>query len=138
MYLDTEFHIEIFLKRDYDPFILCDTFIAEDPHILSLSITAPSINYQTNKVSWPVFTWYDADLEMSSVEVEEVFGMKLDKEVHLEVPPFSKTLLTTIPELNTDYGFDPAHGGADVCKYFGWPLMEILNDSTGGRKIWVC
>ncbi|PBK62800.1 hypothetical protein ARMSODRAFT_561382 [Armillaria solidipes] len=32
---------------------------------------------------------------------------------------------------NTDYGFDPACGGTDICEYFGWPLMEILNDSTG-------
>ncbi|KAK0458001.1 uncharacterized protein EV420DRAFT_1643352 [Desarmillaria tabescens] len=106
--------------------------MAEDHHTLSLSISAPSIDYQTNKVSWPVFMWYyDGDSEMSSVEVEDVFGVKLSKWEKLWVPDVSKTVLTTVPELNTNYGFDPACGGADVCEYFGWPFVEILNISTG-------
>ncbi len=110
--------------------------MAEDHDMLWLSISAPSIDYQTNKVSWPVITWYHADLEMSSVEVEEVFGVKLLRFIiDLEMVHMSKTLLTTMPELNTYYGFDPAHGGVDICEYFGWPFMEILNVSTGGRKI---
>ncbi|PBL04534.1 hypothetical protein ARMGADRAFT_1022931 [Armillaria gallica] len=84
-------------------------------------------------MSWPVFTWYDADSEISSVEVEEVFSINLKVSVYSPVlQPTSKTVLTTIPELNANHGFDPVQGGADVCKYFGWPLMEILNGSTGG------
>ncbi|KAK0458007.1 uncharacterized protein EV420DRAFT_1545911 [Desarmillaria tabescens] len=106
--------------------------MAEDHHTLSLSISAPSIDYQTNKVSLPVLTWlYDADSEMSSVEAEEVFGVKLSKDEILFGLDVSKTLLTTVPELNADYGFDPARGGADVCEYFGWPFVEILDVSTG-------
>ncbi len=112
--------------------------MAEDHHILWLSISAPSVDYQTNKVSWPVFTWYHADLEMSSTEVKEVFGVKLPRFIKgLEMPHLPKMLLTTIPELNAYYGFDPACGGTDICKYFGWPFMEILDVSTGGRKIWI-
>ncbi len=38
-----------------------------------------------------------------------------------------------IPELNAKHGFDPARDGADVCEYFGWPLLEILDPSTGGE-----
>ncbi|KAK0458052.1 uncharacterized protein EV420DRAFT_410862 [Desarmillaria tabescens] len=136
--IDMSFDLHVDPDKRYDPFRLCNTFMAEDHHMLSLSISAPSVDYQTNKVSWPVLTWfYDADSEMSSVEVEEVFGVKLLKRGDSWARPVSKTVLTTIPELNADYGFDPARGGADVCEYFGWPLMEILDDSTGGRKIWV-
>ncbi len=39
----------------------------------------------------------------------------------------------TIPELNAEHGFDPACDGVDVCEYFGWPLLEILDPSTGGE-----
>ncbi|PBL04626.1 hypothetical protein ARMGADRAFT_1071057 [Armillaria gallica] len=41
----------------------------------------------------------------------------------------TKRMLTTVPELNAEYGFDPTHGSTDVCKYFGWLLMEILDVS---------
>ncbi|KAK0444181.1 hypothetical protein EV421DRAFT_1945496 [Armillaria borealis] len=127
----TEFCLHVSPERDCDPFHLCNTFMAEDHHMLSVSITTPSIDYLTNKVSQPVFTWYDTDSEISPVEVEQVFGVKLDVSEYLGILPMSKILLTTISELNADYGFDPACGGTDICKYFGWPLMEILNDSTG-------
>ncbi len=39
----------------------------------------------------------------------------------------------TIPELNAKHGFDPARDGAGVCEYFGWPLFEFLDPSTGGE-----
>ncbi|KAK0193252.1 hypothetical protein F5146DRAFT_997868 [Armillaria mellea] len=122
----------------YDPFRLCDTFMTEDHHMLSLSIRTPSIAHQTNKVSWPVFTCYDGDLEISSVEVEEIFGGMVSIYQCSQILPASKTVFTIIHKLNANYGFDPARGGADVCEYFGWPLMEIRDISTGGRKICVC
>lgn len=129
--LDTEFHLAVIPRprRRYNSFRLCNTFMAKDHHTLLLSISAPSIDYQTNRVSWPAFTWHHMDLEMSSAEVEEVFGLELVMYGNSHMPDMSKTLLTTIPELNANYGFDPAQGGADVCKYFGWPLMEILDDT---------
>ncbi len=111
--------------------------MCEDPHMLSLSISAPSLDYRTNKVSCPVFTWYDMDSEMSLVEVEELFGVTVCIWGGLGKPCGTQRMLTTVPELNADYGFDPTRGGADVCEYFGWPLMEILDVSTGGRKICV-
>ncbi len=40
---------------------------------------------------------------------------------------------STIPELNAEHGFDPARDGTDVCEYFGWPLLEICDSSTGGE-----
>ncbi|KAK0458018.1 uncharacterized protein EV420DRAFT_1643365 [Desarmillaria tabescens] len=127
------FSLSVIPEERYDPFRLCNTFMAEDHHTLSLLISTPSIDYQTNKVSWQaVFTWfYDGDSEMSSVEVEEVFGVKLSTWEVSWRQPFSKMVLTTIPKLNADYRFNPACGGADVCEYFGWPLMEILDISTG-------
>ncbi|KAK0227477.1 hypothetical protein EDD85DRAFT_940287 [Armillaria nabsnona] len=36
-----------------------------------------------------------------------------------------------IPELNAEHGFDLARDSADVCEYLGWPLLEILDSSTG-------
>ncbi|PBL04480.1 hypothetical protein ARMGADRAFT_1158260 [Armillaria gallica] len=130
--LSTEFALHVLPERDYDPFCLCNTFMAEDHHMLWLSISAPSVDCQTNKVSWPVFTWYHADSEMSSTEVKEFFGIKLSRFINdLGMAHMSKTLLTTMPELNTYYGFDPAYGSADICEYFGWSFMEILNVSTG-------
>ncbi|KAK0471985.1 hypothetical protein IW261DRAFT_820683 [Armillaria novae-zelandiae] len=106
--------------------------MAEDRrHALSLSTSTPSVHHQTNKVLWPVFTWYNADVEISSVEVEEIFGVKLFIDGYSREPFMSKTLLTTVHELNADYTFDTARGGADVCEYFGRPLMEILDVSTG-------
>ncbi len=135
VYLDTTFTLCVYPKMYDSSFCLCDTFMCEDPHMLSLSISAPSIDYQTNKVFYPVFMWYDMGLEMSLVEVEEVFGVTVHIVGTSEKLLTAKKMLTTIPELNTNYGFDLTHGGVDVCKYFRWPLMEILDISTGGRKI---
>ena len=135
---DLEFHVICVDPDMYNLFRLYDTFMAEDHHTLSLSIRATSFEHQTNKVSWPVFTWYDGDLEISSAEAEEVFGVKVSVDEYWSRQVMLKTVLTTMHELNTDYGFDPACGGADVCEYFGWPLMEIRDISTGGRKICVC
>ncbi|KAK0193248.1 hypothetical protein F5146DRAFT_1133906 [Armillaria mellea] len=115
----------------YDPFRLCSTFMAEDHHTLSLSIRTPSIENQTNKVSWPVFTWYDRDLEILSVEVEEIFGVRISIQQDSWMMPVSQTVLTTIHDFNADYSFNPARGGADICEYFRWPLMEIRDICTG-------
>ncbi|KAK0193262.1 hypothetical protein F5146DRAFT_1133929 [Armillaria mellea] len=115
----------------YDSFCLCDTFMAKDHRTLLLSIRAPSIEHQTNKMSFPVFMWYDGDLELSAVEVEESFGVVVEIKQYSCGMSLSKTVLTTIHKLNANYGFDPGRGGADVCEYFGWPLMEIWDISTG-------
>ncbi|KAK0214193.1 hypothetical protein IW262DRAFT_305245 [Armillaria fumosa] len=130
--MDTIFDLCIRPETYDSSFRLCDTFMAEDRYqTLSLSISPPSVDYQTNKVSWPVFTWYDADVEISSGEVEEIFGVKLFMDGHSRRQLMSKTLLKSIHELNAEYKFDPGRGGADVCEYFGWPLMEIPDVSTG-------
>ncbi|KAK0214187.1 hypothetical protein IW262DRAFT_1516361 [Armillaria fumosa] len=126
------FHLGIDPERCDFSFRLCDTFMAADcHHTLSLSISTPLVDYQTNKVSWPVFTWYDVDVEISSGEVEEIFGVKLLIDGHSRKPFMSKKLVTTTHELNADYKFDPGRGGADICECFGWPLMEVLDVSTG-------
>ncbi|KAK0479214.1 hypothetical protein IW261DRAFT_167783 [Armillaria novae-zelandiae] len=127
-----EFCLSIRPHTPHFAFRLCDTFMAEDRHhTLSLSISTPSVDPQTNKVSWPIFTWYDADVEISSGEVEEIFGVKLRIDGYSWYHPMFKTLLTSLPELHADYKFDPVRGGADICEYFGWPFMEILDVSTG-------
>ncbi|KAK0235497.1 hypothetical protein EDD85DRAFT_1025223, partial [Armillaria nabsnona] len=46
-------------------------------------------------------------------------------------PVLPRMVLLTIPELNADHGFDPVRESADVCQYFGWPLLEILDSSIG-------
>ncbi len=73
---------------------------------------------------------------MDSLKVEDVFIVKV---VGYEFkarwgPVLPRMVLLTIPELNADHGFDPVREGADVCQYFGWPLLEILESSTGGGK----
>ncbi len=71
---------------------------------------------------------------MNSLQEEDVFIVKV---VGYEFQARWGSVLPrmvplTIPKLNTEYGFDPAREGADVCECFGWPLLEILDSSTGG------
>ncbi|SJL12536.1 uncharacterized protein ARMOST_15964 [Armillaria ostoyae] len=78
--------------------------------------------------SWPVVSCSRVcgldSLEEEDVLIVKVTGCELQTRwgwlphhmVHL-----------TIPELNAEHGFDPARDGADVCEYFGWPPLEILD-----------
>ncbi|KAK0214198.1 hypothetical protein IW262DRAFT_1516403 [Armillaria fumosa] len=130
--IDPVFYLRLYPETYDSSFCLCDTFMAEDHHhTLSLSIITPSVDYQTNKVSWPILTWYDGDVEISSGEVEEIFSVRLFMTGHSYKQLMSKTLLKTVHDLNANYKFDPGHGGTDICQYFGWPLMEIPDVSTG-------
>ncbi len=65
-------------------------------------------------------------VEVQSYELQTRWGWFLDHTVRL-----------TIPELNAEHGFDPARDGADVCEYFGWPLLEIRDSFIGGESIFV-
>ncbi|KAK0443637.1 hypothetical protein EV421DRAFT_1804982 [Armillaria borealis] len=70
---------------------------------------------------------------MDSLQVEDIFIVEV---VSHEFKARWGSVLPrmvplTIPELNAEHGFDPACEGADVCEYFGWPLLEILDSSTG-------
>ncbi|PBK81791.1 hypothetical protein ARMGADRAFT_774801 [Armillaria gallica] len=102
-------------------------------HALSLSIIAPIIDYETNTItSLPIVScsqvcgkdlFKEEDIftvEVQGYELQTRWGWFLDHTVRL-----------TIPELNAEHGFDPARDGADVCDFFGWPLLEIRNSSTG-------
>ncbi|KAK0496676.1 hypothetical protein EDD18DRAFT_172240 [Armillaria luteobubalina] len=100
-------------------FHLCDTFIVEDPHTLSLFIRPPVVDYSSHEVSIPVLSWlYDGNLEMSLEEAEGFFGFKLTTSWESWSSPCS-SVFTAIPALNAEYGFDPAKGGADVCERHG-------------------
>ncbi|KAK0186766.1 hypothetical protein F5146DRAFT_1143161 [Armillaria mellea] len=121
--------------KDRDGHGSCHVCGAEDQyhHALSLSITAPVIDYQTNTIeSWPIVSCSRVCgtdlLEENDIATVEVFG----REWHTRWGPFELyTMHLTIPELNAEHGFDPACDGTDVCDYFGWPLLEILDPSTG-------
>ncbi|PBK81768.1 hypothetical protein ARMGADRAFT_1090999 [Armillaria gallica] len=130
---DVSFYIDIFPKdKDSDFCHICNTK-DQYHHALSLSITAPVIDYETNTItSWPV------------VSCSRVCGMDLLKEENIftiEVRGHASQtqwgdlqesmVRSTIPELNAEHGFDPARDGTDVCEYFGWPLLEIHDSSTG-------
>ncbi len=101
----------------------------DDPHILSLFIHPPLVDDQTNKMSSPVLSWfYGADSEISLEEAEEVFNVKLDILWQWQsVPPLQSSRLTTVPELNAKYGFDPTKGGIDVCEHYGLPILELFD-----------
>ncbi|KAK0496674.1 hypothetical protein EDD18DRAFT_172124 [Armillaria luteobubalina] len=113
----------------YESFHLCDTFMIEDPHTLSLFIRPPVVDYSSHEVSIPVLSWlYDEDSEISLEEAEEVFGFKLITSWKEWSLPCS-SVFTAIPELNAEYGFNPAKGGADVCERHGWPILELFDTS---------
>ncbi|PBK71087.1 hypothetical protein ARMSODRAFT_63121 [Armillaria solidipes] len=101
---------------------------------LSLSITAPVIDYQTNTiVSLPVVSCSRV-CGMDSLEEEDVFTVKVSgRESHAQWGWILRHMVNmSIPELNAEHGFDPAREGADVCNHFGWPLLELFDSSTGG------
>ncbi len=72
---------------------------------------------------------------MDSLKEEDIFTVGVGGyEVQTQWGPLLQHMVrSTIPELNAEHGFDPARDGADVCEYFGWPLLEILDPSTGGE-----
>ncbi|KAK0443640.1 hypothetical protein EV421DRAFT_2035459 [Armillaria borealis] len=132
---DVEFYIQI-VPKDGDRYGPCHICNAKDRYhqALSLSVTAPVIDYRTNTIeSFPVVSCSRL-CGMKSLEEEDIFTVKvISSEFHAR---WGRLLdptvhLTGIPELNAEHGFDPARDGADVCEYFGWPLVEILNSSTG-------
>ncbi|SJL12476.1 uncharacterized protein ARMOST_15903 [Armillaria ostoyae] len=130
---DVAFYIEILPKDDDNGFChICNTK-DQYHHAVSLSITAPVIDYETNKItSWPIISCSQV-CGMDSLEEEDIFTVKVHGcESQTQWDGFlDHTVRSTLPELNAEHGFDPARDGADVCEYFGWPLLEILDPSTG-------
>ncbi|PBK60198.1 hypothetical protein ARMSODRAFT_1026729 [Armillaria solidipes] len=103
---DGYWSIDVKPKDRQDSFRLCDTFMVEDPHMLSLFIHPPIVDHQTNKMSPPVLSWlYGADSEMSLEEAEEVFNFKF--------------------MISWESRSSPK--GADVCEHYGLPILEIFN-----------
>ncbi|PBK79197.1 hypothetical protein ARMGADRAFT_1093361 [Armillaria gallica] len=120
-------------NNDNDDF--CHVCNAKDQyhHALSLSITAPDIDYETNIItSLPVVSCSRV-CSMDSLKEEDIFTIKVKgyerRTQWWEL--LEHMVRPTIPELNAEHGFDPARDGVDVCEYFGWPLLEILDPSTG-------
>ncbi|KAK0421729.1 hypothetical protein EV421DRAFT_1960944 [Armillaria borealis] len=130
---DVGFRMRILPKDDVDDF--CHICNAKDRyrHALSLSITAPVIDYETNTIKfWPVVSCSRV-CGMDSLKEEDIFTVKVrGYELQTQWGPLLKHMVrSTIPELNAEHGFDPARDGADVCEYFGWSLLEIRDSSTG-------
>ncbi|KAK0239394.1 hypothetical protein EDD85DRAFT_447848 [Armillaria nabsnona] len=120
-------HIEPKHRHTQDFFPLYDTFMADDPHILSLLIHPPLVDNQTNKMSFPVLSWlYSADTEMSLEEVKEVFNVEINISWQ-SLEPLQSSRLTAVPELNAEYGFDPTQGGIDVCECYELPILELFS-----------
>ncbi|KAK0482431.1 hypothetical protein IW261DRAFT_1032190 [Armillaria novae-zelandiae] len=126
-------YFEVQIAPCYDPFQLMDTFMADSEYLFALSLTVsePRLDSQSNRFSWPVIHWFcDPNLsnEISIEEVETLFGVKvnLHTQTHVCGPPIK--LLSTIVEINTMCGFDPALEGADICEYFDLPRMEIFEN----------
>ncbi|KAK0227500.1 hypothetical protein EDD85DRAFT_958113 [Armillaria nabsnona] len=131
---DVIFRINLSAK-DHDKHDLCRVCNAEDRyhHALSLSITAPAIDHETNTIkSWPDVSCSPVCgvdfMEEENIFTIEVCGNERRKECRWYLSDMARL---TIPELNAKHGFDPAHDGADVCEYFGWPLLEIFDPFTG-------
>ncbi|PBK83446.1 hypothetical protein ARMGADRAFT_669972 [Armillaria gallica] len=117
----------------YNPFQLLDTFMADSEYsfALSLTICEPHLNSQSNITSWPVIHWFcDLDLsnEISVKEVEALFGIEVEMHAVICQHRIPKKALSTIVEINTMCGFDSALEGADICKYFDLPCMEIFEN----------
>ncbi|KAK0482724.1 hypothetical protein IW261DRAFT_1606539 [Armillaria novae-zelandiae] len=109
-------------------FHLCDTFMVEDIHMLSLFISPPVVDYSSHKISvMPVLTWlYDGDLEISLDEAEQVFGFKLITS-WVSWSSLCSSSLAAIPKLNVEHGYNLAKGGTDICEFFGWPVLELFD-----------
>ncbi len=117
----------------YDPFQLLDTFMADSEYTFALSLTIcePRLDSQSSTISWPVIHWFcDLDLteEISVEEAEALFGIKVSFGARGYEYLIPKKQLSTIVELNTMCGFDPALEGADICEYYDLPGMEIFEN----------
>ncbi|KAK0482430.1 hypothetical protein IW261DRAFT_1678303 [Armillaria novae-zelandiae] len=117
----------------YDPFQLLDTFMADSEYIFALSLTVsePRLDSQSSRFSWPVMHWFcDPNLsnEISVEEVETLFGVKVNLRIGGYMYHPSIKLLSTMVEINTMCGFDPALEGADICEYLDLPRMEIFEN----------
>ncbi len=144
-HLDVIFYIQIILKDNSfsddnnwcgnDGF--CHICNAKDQyhHALLLSITAPIIEYETNTIKSRPVVSCSRVCGIDSLKEEDIFNIDvIGYERQRRWGRLLKHMVrSTIPELNAEHGFDPAHDGADVCKYFGWPLLEFLDPSTRGE-----
>ncbi len=124
---------ELQITPCYDPFQLLDTFMADSENIFALSLTIcePRLDSQSNKFSWPVIHWFcDLNLsnEISVEEAETLFGVKVSLHTRARQYRAPMKQLSTIVEINTMCGFDPALEGADICEYLDLPRMEIFEN----------
>ncbi|KAK0227493.1 hypothetical protein EDD85DRAFT_975177 [Armillaria nabsnona] len=130
---NVQFYIHILPKdKDNDFCHICN---AKDRyhHALSLSITAPVIDYETNIItSWPVISCSRV-CGMDSLKEDDIFTIEVTGYYGwIQWKWFWESMVrSNIPELNAEHGFDPARDGTDVCEYFGWPFIEFLDPSTG-------
>ncbi len=98
---------------------------------LSLKVCEPHLDSQSNKISWPVIHWFcDLNLsnEISIEEAEALFGIEVSFSAYAIQYCVPKKLLSTIVEINTMCGFDPALAGADICEHFDLPRMEVFDN----------
>ncbi len=98
-------------------------------------MTGPVIDYETNTIkSWPIVSCSRVcgidSLEEEDILTIDVTGYEMQTQWGFLPGHVARS---TIPELNAEHGFDPARDGTDVCEYFGWPLLEICDSSTGGE-----
>ncbi|KAK0496521.1 hypothetical protein EDD18DRAFT_208734 [Armillaria luteobubalina] len=124
---------EVQITSCYDPFQLLDTFMADSEYTFALSLTVsePRLDSQTNRFSWPVIHWFcDLNLsdEISIEEAETLFGVKVSLLTRARLYRAPIKQLLTIVEINTMCGFDPALEGADICEYLDLPRMEIFEN----------
>ncbi|PBK81772.1 hypothetical protein ARMGADRAFT_1091002 [Armillaria gallica] len=120
------------IDKDSDFCHICNTK-DQYHHALSLSITAPVIDYETNTItSWPVISCSRV-CGMDLLKEENIFTIEVRGHAsQTQWGDLQESMVrSTIPELNAEHGFDPARDGTDVCEYFGWPLLEIHDSSTG-------
>ncbi|KAK0458206.1 uncharacterized protein EV420DRAFT_1544157 [Desarmillaria tabescens] len=108
--LDIYFTVDIDLKDKYGRCHLCN--LGKDRHALSLSMTAPVIDYRTNTIESLPFVSYFRACDVDSLEEEGIFTVQ----AHM---------------LQAKWWWQWLKTGADVCEYFGWLLLEILDSSTG-------
>ncbi|PBK92664.1 hypothetical protein ARMGADRAFT_169084 [Armillaria gallica] len=124
------------IKPCCDPFHLSDTFMADSEHTsaLSLTIHEPRLDSQSGEISALDIHWFcdsnESNLsnEISVEEVEALFGIKVTCSPEVWVYSLPKKPFSTIVDINTMCGFDPALEGADICEYFDLPRMEIVED----------
>ncbi|KAK0472746.1 hypothetical protein IW261DRAFT_1506717 [Armillaria novae-zelandiae] len=134
--MNVRFYIEIILMDFEDNDKFCHICNTKDQYhdALSLTITAPVIDYDTNTFkSWPVVSCSQV-CSMDPLEERDILSVRVrysETKTQWRFEESDHMAHLTIPELNTKHGFDPVCHGADVCKHFGWPLFEYLDPSTG-------